>query len=73
MALPPSVRKCPDCEKIISFDEFLENHPHYSIKKALFIWNDTLLTIFCPKCFFNAPEKPYRKSRYRSANSYPRF
>ena len=72
MALLDSKRKCPDCEKVISFDEFLKNHPRYSLKEALFIWNDSLLTIMCPNCFFNAPERPYRKSKYRSFNSHQR-
>ena len=70
MGLISPERNCPDCKNIISFEEFLMNHPQYSLERALLIWNDKLLTIFCPQCFFNAPEKPYKKKRYRYSQSY---
>lgn len=70
MTLLSPDRNCSVCKKIMTFDEFLINHPQFSVEKALFIWNDKLLTTMCPKCFFNAPEKPYRKSRYRALNFY---
>lgn len=63
-------RSCSDCKKTISFDEFKANHPQYSKKRALLVWNDDLLSIFCPQCFLNAPEKPYKKNRYSYFESY---
>lgn len=63
-------RTCFDCKKVISFDEFLMNHPQYSVERALLIWNDKLLSVLCPKCFLNAPEKPYKKNRYSYFQSY---
>lgn len=63
-------RNCSDCKKSILFDEFLQNHPQYSKERALLIWNDELFSIFCPKCFLNAPEKPYKKNKYSYFESY---
>ena len=65
-----SERNCVDCKKPISFDKFLTNHPQYSKERALIIWNDKLLTIYCPECFVNAPEKPYKKNKYSYFQSY---
>jgi len=70
MDLFSAERTCPDCKKSISFDEFLANHPQYSKEKALLFWNDKIFTILCPKCFFNAPEKPYKKNKYTYFHSY---
>ncbi|MBY9020181.1 MAG: hypothetical protein KGD67_03915 [Candidatus Lokiarchaeota archaeon] len=63
-------RNCINCKKTISFDKFLLDHPQYSTERALFIWNDELLSIFCPECFLNAPEKPYKQNRYTYFQSY---
>ncbi|MFX0077571.1 MAG: hypothetical protein ACFE96_19165 [Candidatus Hermodarchaeota archaeon] len=68
-----SERICSDCKKIITYEEFLINHPQLSEEKARLVWNDDLLSIFCSKCFFSAPETPYRRSRYRIFNTYPRI
>ncbi len=63
-------RNCIDCEESISFDEFKKNHPQYSTKRAILVWNDKLLSIFCPACFLNAPERPYKKNKYSYFQSY---
>ncbi len=63
-------RNCIDCNKTISLDEFLTNHPQYSKDRALLIWNYELLSVLCPKCFFNAPERPYKKNKYSYFESY---
>ncbi|MBY9011562.1 MAG: hypothetical protein KGD70_04230 [Candidatus Lokiarchaeota archaeon] len=70
MVLFPPDRNCADCKKSISFGEFLTNHPQYTKERALLIWNDKILTVLCPRCFFNAPERPYKKNRYSYFDSY---
>ena len=61
MDLNSAERNCADCKNNISFDEFLTIHPQYTKERALLVWNGKILTILCPNCFFNAPEKPYKK------------
>ncbi len=70
MALFSTERNCADCKKSISFDEFLTNHPQYTKERALLIWKDEIFSIFCPKCFLNAPEKPYKKNKYSYFQSF---
>ena len=65
-----SERNCLDCNAVITFDEFLLNHPQYTRARALLIWNDKLLSIFCTKCFLHAPEKPYKQNKYTYFQSY---
>ncbi len=65
-----SQRNCTGCKKPISFDDFKANHPQYSKERTLLFWNDELLSIFCPECFVNAPERPYKKNRYSYFQSY---
>ena len=70
MAQVSQERSCCECNKNISFEEFKANHPQYSTKRALLIWNDELLSIFCPECFLSTPEKPYKKNKYIYFESY---
>ena len=72
MTLFSPERNCGDCKKSISFDEFLMNHPQHTKERVLLIWNDKILSILCPQCFFNAPERPYKKNRYSYFDSYLR-
>ena len=65
-----SERNCADCKKIITYDEFLMDHPQYPEERALRIWNDHILNILCQECFLNAPEKPYKKNKYSYFQSY---
>lgn len=56
-------RKCADCGNTISFLEFLRDNPSISIVRAKDLWNDSLISIFCPDCYFNRPEKPFKIKR----------
>lgn len=58
-----TVKKCFDCGKILTFQEFCRNNPSLTIKKALDLWEDPVLSLYCPNCFFNRPEKPFKIKR----------
>ncbi len=64
-------KECSDCKTPMTFEEFRSNNPGLSHLRAWSIWNDPVLSILCPKCFFNAPEKPYKVKR-RDAPFYYR-
>ena len=60
---------CFDCRKILTFQEFRINNPSLSLQKAIKLWKDPLITPYCPNCFLNRPEKPY-KTRKRDFSYY---
>ena len=66
------IRQCLDCKQTITFEQFLRNHPHMAITRAISIWDDAVLSILCPKCYFNAPERPFKKNRQLYMQSYLR-
>jgi len=65
-------KPCGDCGKLISFSDFLRDNPSISELRAKILWNDSMISIFCPDCYFNRPEKPFKlKKAY--FNYYGRF
>lgn len=57
------VKKCCDCGKKLTFQEFCRNNPSLPSKRACKFWEDPLITPYCPNCFFNRPEKPFKVKR----------
>jgi len=66
------VKYCVDCNKTIDFSEFCIINATLSTEKAKDLWNNALISIYCPKCYFNRPEKPF-KHRKRYLNYYRTF
>jgi hypothetical protein len=62
-------KPCKVCRKLISFSEFVRDNPSFSELRAKEIWNDSMVAIFCPNCYFNLPERPFRAKR-RPFNYY---
>jgi len=56
-------KKCADCGKFIVFSEFCRDNPSFSKQRAKDLWDDPMINIYCPECFFNRPEKPFKKKR----------
>jgi hypothetical protein len=56
-------KKCADCGRSISFLEFLRDNPSFSKSRAKQLWKDSIISIFCPDCYFNRPEKPFKTKR----------
>jgi hypothetical protein len=56
-------KKCADCGKSISFLDLLRDNPSLSKCRAIDLWNDSMISIFCPDCYFNRPEKPFKTRR----------
>ena len=56
-------KKCGDCGKLIPFQIFLRDNPTISKNRAQELWNDPFIITYCPQCFLNRPEKPYRRRR----------
>ena len=56
-------KKCTDCGKSISFLQFLRDNPSFSPYRANELWNDSMISIFCPDCYFNRPERPFKTKR----------
>jgi hypothetical protein len=65
-------KTCMMCKKTISFSEFLRDNPSFSALRAKDLWNDSMIAVFCPECYFNLPERPFRAKRrcfnYHSKN-----
>jgi len=59
----PQNKICVDCGKLISYSEFLRDNPSISELRAKDLWNDSMITVFCPDCYFNRPEKPFKVKR----------
>ena len=57
------VKKCCDCGKKLTFQEFCRNNPSLLSKRAYQLWEDPLITPYCPNCFFQRPEKPFKLKR----------
>lgn len=56
-------KKCGDCGQLIPFHIFLRDNPTISKSRAQELWNDPFIIAYCPQCFLNRPEKPYRRRR----------
>ena len=58
-------KSCIDCGKRISFQEFCEINPSLKEKQAESLYFNPIISIYCPKCYFERPEKPFKKKRRR--------
>ncbi len=56
-------KSCMVCGRLISFSEFVRDNPSISELRARNLWNDSMIAIFCPDCYFNLPERPFRAKR----------
>ncbi|MFX1391059.1 MAG: hypothetical protein ACFE9Z_13425 [Promethearchaeota archaeon] len=56
-------KECADCGKLVSYSKFLNDNPNFSEIRAKELWNDPMISIFCPDCYFNLPEKPFKVKR----------
>ncbi len=63
MKILASSKNCCDCGKLLSFHEFCRINPSLSDKRALDLWENPLITPYCPLCFFNRKEKPFKRKR----------
>jgi len=66
-------RNCADCQKIITFEEFCRDHPLMSKPTAKMFWNNKIFSIYCPNCFYNRPECPYKNLRGRHRSYYEKI
>ncbi|MFX1567423.1 MAG: hypothetical protein ACFFCV_03545 [Promethearchaeota archaeon] len=58
-------KKCALCNQLITFRDFCKVNPSMPLEQAQFFWNDSYFSIYCSKCYYNLPERPYRvKRRY---------
>jgi len=56
-------KKCDDCNKSLTFEDFWQINPSFTEKQAQEFWNDPMVLIYCPDCYFNRPEKPFKIKR----------
>ena len=61
MKILVSSKNCCDCGKLLSFHEFCRINPSLSDKRALDLWENPLISPYCPLCFFNRKEKPFKR------------
>ncbi|UCC18417.1 MAG: hypothetical protein JSV62_09900 [Promethearchaeota archaeon] len=57
------IKRCTDCGKSITFSEFCLYNSSISKERAKDLWNDSMIVIYCPECYFNIPEKPFKQKR----------
>lgn len=63
MKILPRSKNCNDCGKLLNFHEFCHINPSLSNQRALDLWDNPLITPYCPSCFFNRKEKPFKRKR----------
>jgi hypothetical protein len=56
-------KNCCDCGMVLSFEQFRQNHPSLSKARLRSLWEDPLINIYCPACYFNRIERPYKRKR----------
>ena len=62
--------KTRKCGKSILFQIFLRDNPIISMKRAQKLWKDPFIIPYCPECFLNRPEKPYKRRRRYYYNNH---
>ena len=60
---PLELKKCCDCGLSIPFAHFKAINPSLSLLDAKDLYENPLIDVYCPNCFFQRPEKPYKKKR----------
>ncbi|MFW9951134.1 MAG: hypothetical protein ACFFKA_13530 [Candidatus Thorarchaeota archaeon] len=58
-----SIKSCIDCGKPLQFKEFCENHPLLKTEYAKELYFNPIINIYCPNCYFERPEKPFKVRR----------
>jgi hypothetical protein len=58
-----NTQKCCDCGIELSFKDFCRINPSLGEAKAEDLWKLPIIEKYCPECFFNRPEKPFKKKR----------
>jgi hypothetical protein len=56
-------KRCDDCKKSLTFEEFRRINPSITEQQAQEFWNDPMILIYCPDCYFKRPEKPFKAKR----------
>ncbi len=56
-------RKCGDCGKELTFEEFLRDNPSINEERGRDLFESPIITVYCTGCFLNRPEKPYKTNR----------
>ena len=57
------IKHCCDCNLPIPFAHFMAMHPFLSKLDAKELYENPLIGVYCPNCYFQRPEKPYKKRR----------
>ncbi len=57
------IKNCVDCGKLIDFEKFCKLNLSLDKKTALDLWENPLISIYCPDCFFHRPERPFKVKR----------
>ena len=60
---PLESKSCCDCGLFIPFAHFKAINPSLSSQGAKGLYENPLIEIYCPNCYFQRPEKPYKKKR----------
>ena len=56
-------RTCGDCEKELTFEEFLRDNPSVNEERGRDLFESPIITVYCTECFLKRPEKPYKTNR----------
>lgn len=56
-------KKCGECNQSLTFEDFCRINPSLILKKAHDYWNDSMILIYCPDCYYKLPEKPFKRRR----------
>jgi len=65
-------KNCADCNQLITFKDFCRINPTFSLEQAKEFWDDSMFLIYCPECYFNLAESPF-KTRRGYFNYYKRY
>ena len=63
------IKTCSDCGIEISFENFCQMNPSIKRTRAKYLYQHPLISIYCSNCYFERPEKPFKKRR-RDLNYY---
>ena len=45
-------KNCANCNQSLTFEEFWRINPSISQKKVIEFWNNPMILIYCPDCYF---------------------
>jgi hypothetical protein len=57
------IKYCCDCDLPIPLNNFIAMHPYLSKSDAKELYENPLIGVYCPDCYFRRPERPYQKRR----------